>query len=97
MTNQQGQAPADSPLWHARPATEPPRPPGRLIQLEPYLRRRAETQQEAGLNALWDELLVAVGDAWCWRDPESVRAVEESLERVKTRVVEDWGYPVRKG
>jgi hypothetical protein len=96
MTNQQGQAPSDTPLWHARPATEPHRP-GRLIQLEPYLRRLAETQQEACVNAQWDELLVAVADAWCWRDPESVRAVAESLQRVRARVVEDWGYPVRKG
>jgi hypothetical protein len=41
-------------------------------------------------NAEWDLLITRTVQAWCWRDPGSVRAVEECLARLKASVERDW-------
>ena len=70
--------------------------PAQLIDLEPYRRRLSELQRDAGLNAIWDELLAGAKEAWSWRDPESLLALEGCIERLRKSVFEDWGYS-RKG
>jgi len=42
------------------------------------------------VNAEWDLLITRAVQAWCWRDPESVRAVEECLSGIKPLVTFDW-------
>ena len=42
------------------------------------------------VNAEWDLLITRAVQAWCWRDPESVRGVEECLSRIKPLVTFDW-------
>jgi hypothetical protein len=42
------------------------------------------------LNAEWDLLLTRAIQAWCWRDPDSIRTVEECLVRIKPSVTRDW-------
>lgn len=45
---------------------------------------------DVGLNADWDRLVVLVMQAWCWRDPESVEAVERCLRHLRSIVDRDW-------
>jgi hypothetical protein len=45
---------------------------------------------DVGLNVDWDRLVALVMQAWCWRDPESVGAVERCLRRLKSVVDRDW-------
>lgn len=42
-------------------------------------------------DAEWDVLATLLDDAWCWRDPESVAALEACLLRLKARVFDEWG------
>jgi len=86
---------AERPVSVLPPATD--RPPGRVIQLEPHRRQVASTQRDASVNAAWDDLLAAVREAWTWRDPESLMAVDFWVERLRESVLEDWGYPLRNG
>jgi len=41
-------------------------------------------------NAEWDVLLTRAVQAWCWRDPDSIRVVEQCLARLKRSVKADW-------
>jgi hypothetical protein len=69
----------------------PPEPSrGEVIQLAPYRRRLGEAQRDASLNDDWNALAGAVAEAWCWRDPESLAAVEECLARLKAKTLADW-------
>ena len=45
---------------------------------------------DAGLNADWDRLVALVMQAWCWRDPESIEAVDACLGRLRALVARDW-------
>lgn len=45
---------------------------------------------DAVLNAGWDRLLTLVIEAWCWRDPDCLAAVEECLAQLRRSVVDDW-------
>jgi len=42
------------------------------------------------VNAEWDMLITRTVQAWCWRDPGSIRALEDCLARVKASVERDW-------
>ena len=55
-----------------------------------WLRRRIVVLDDAQVNAEWDLLITNVVEAWCWRDPSSVRVVEECLARIKRLVENDW-------
>lgn len=75
----------------------PERTPAQVIDLAAYRRRFAEPNRDAILNAEWDGLVAAVKDAWCWRDPDSLAALETRVAQLRAGVLEDWGYPFRKG
>jgi hypothetical protein len=79
----------------ALPCTE--RTPAQLIDLAAYRRCSTELNQDTTLNAEWDGLLAAAKEAWCWRDPDSLAALEARVARLRPGVLEDWGYPARKG
>ncbi|MCW5890254.1 MAG: hypothetical protein KIT14_06845 [bacterium] len=61
-----------------RPAGCRPMPPGR------------SATEEHGLNAAWDELLWLAIQAWSWRDPESLVAIEEAVAVLQREVERDW-------
>ena len=52
--------------------------------------RRPGRQDDADTNAEWDVLLTRAVQAWCWRDPDSIRVVEQCLARLKVSVEVDW-------
>ena len=42
------------------------------------------------LNADWDRLMTLIADAWSWRDPDCVAAVEDCLAQLRRSVDHDW-------
>ena len=42
------------------------------------------------LNADWDRLVTFVMQAWCWRDPDSLDAVDRCLRRLRVVVDREW-------
>ncbi len=73
--------------------------PAQVIALASYRRRAVESERDRALDAAWNQLPVLVAEAWCWRDPDSVMAVEACVARLKELVREDWaaGQRPRKG
>lgn len=49
----------------------------------------ASTSEDA-LNASWDHLLWLAIQAWSWRDPESLGAIELAVEALARDVQRDW-------
>jgi hypothetical protein len=62
---------------------------GTAMKAGPCLIRLYENR-DAGLNADWDRLVTLVTEAWCWRDPDCVAAVEDWLARLRRSVDQDW-------
>ena len=62
----------------------------KVVALEPYRRRLAETGIDADLNAEWDRLRTLAEEAWTWRDPESLAALGTCVARLGLRSLEDW-------
>jgi hypothetical protein len=54
------------------------------------LRLLAATRSDELPNAAWDELVHAALRAWTWRDPETLRVLSETIERVSPWVDRDW-------
>lgn len=46
--------------------------------------------EEEALNAAWDHLLWLAIQAWSWRDPESLGAVEDAIAALQRDVARDW-------
>jgi hypothetical protein len=49
-----------------------------------------DREVDAPRNQTWDELLRLVDQAWSWRDPETLSAVEACLLRLGIAVETDW-------
>ena len=79
--------PARSPV----PASRGPREPARVIQLAAYRQWLPHTDRDRILEAEWNRLAILVAEALCWRDPESVEAVEACVGRLERLVSADWG------
>src|SRR5262245_39642606 len=54
-----------------------------------YLVRLHESR-DAVLNADWNRLVALVEEAWCWRDPDCIAAIETCLVHLKHSVAQDW-------
>jgi hypothetical protein len=59
------------------------------------LARRSPTRcvgakDDREVNSAWDELMKLVIQAWSWRDPESLDALERALGKLKRRIAYDW-------
>ena len=67
-----------------------PDAPARVIPFAPYARRLAELQREDAVQEDWNQLPVLVAEAWSWRDPESVAALEACVSRLKDLVLKEW-------
>ncbi len=68
----------------------PPRKLAQLIVLAARRCRVVATERDRALDDEWNRLGVLVAEAACWRDPDSVAAVEACVARLKELVLEDW-------
>jgi len=73
------------------PASHRPREPAQVIELAAYRQRLPHTDRDRILEAEWNRLAILVAEALCWRDPESVEAVEACAVRLGCLVRADWG------
>jgi len=62
----------------------------KIIPLETFRRRLAESLPDADLNADWDRLRTLSEEAWTWRDPESLAALGSLVARLGLRSLQDW-------
>lgn len=61
-----------------------------VITLDSHRRWLAAERRDAVVNAAWDDLLVLAREAWAWRDPECVAALEAQLAALKSAALGDW-------
>ena len=73
------------------PPSGRPRAPAQVIALASYRQRVADVERDRILDAEWNRLGILVAEALCWRDPESVEAVEACVVRLERLVRADWG------
>ncbi len=62
----------------------------KVIDILPYLSCLAIPAGEVTTDPLWGDLLRLALDAWTWRDPESMAALEEVVTRLRALVAADW-------
>jgi hypothetical protein len=63
---------------------------GRVIDMASYRSRLDMRDHDSILNALWNELSRLAHDAWTWRDPDSLEALEFHLAILKAHVHAEW-------
>ena len=49
-----------------------------------------DSRDDQEINAAWDGLMKLVIQAWSWRDPESLDALEMALLVLRKRIDDDW-------
>jgi len=49
-----------------------------------------DSRDDQEINAAWDDLMKLVIQAWSWRDPESLDALETVLGVLRQRIADDW-------
>ena len=81
---------ADRPRGIVVPFRRRFRSAGAMRATMPARRRYGSSAADDALNNEWDRLLTAVIQAWCWRDPDSVVAVERSIVQLRASVDRDW-------
>lgn len=47
-------------------------------------------RDDAPLNAEWDRLVHLVEEAWTWRDPETLAAVDDCVARLGLHLQKEW-------
>jgi hypothetical protein len=70
--------------------TESDRNRGRVIDMASYRVRLDTRDQDSILNALWNELTRLGQEAWTWRDPEALEALEFHLAILRAHVHAEW-------
>ena len=63
---------------------------GRVIDLASYRIRLDMRDNDSILNALWNELTRLAQEAWTWRDPETLEALEFHMAILKAHVHAEW-------
>ena len=63
---------------------------GRVIDMASYRVRLDARDNDSILNALWNELTRFAQEAWTWRDPESIEALEFHMAILKAHVHAEW-------
>lgn len=63
---------------------------GQVVDMASYRRRLDVRDHDSIVNALWNELTRLAHEAWTWRDPEMVEALEFHLAILKAHVDTDW-------
>lgn len=62
----------------------------RVIDMASYRVRLDARDNDSILNALWNELTRLAQEAWTWRDPESLEALEFHMAILKAHVHAEW-------
>ena len=62
----------------------------RVIDMRSARVRLDLRDRDSILNALWEELTRLTHEAWSWRDPESIEALQMHIAHLKAHVLEDW-------
>lgn len=63
---------------------------GKVIDLAPYLSSMASGENVAGIEALWNMLLVKALESWSWRDPDSLQDLLAVVSEIRALVLKDW-------
>ena len=63
---------------------------GQVIDMASYRRQLDMRDHDAIVNALWNELTRLAHEAWTWRDPDMIEALEFHLAILKAHVHADW-------
>jgi len=50
----------------------------------------ANSGADEAANAAWDDLMHSALRAWTWRDPDTLRALADAIDRVRPWVDRDW-------
>lgn len=67
-----------------------PRGAAETAKMPPPCPVRLYERCDVVLNADWDRLLTLVLEAWCWRDPDCLAAIEGCLAHLRRSVDDDW-------
>jgi hypothetical protein len=62
----------------------------RVIDMAAYRIRLDAADRDSILNAMWNEMSRLTQEAWSWRDPESIEALEFQLANLKAHAFDDW-------
>ena len=49
-----------------------------------------ESRDDQEINGAWDDLMKLVIQAWSWRDPDSLDALEAVMLILRKRIEDDW-------
>lgn len=71
------------------PAT-PDRRRTRVIDLNAYRVHQRVTRSDPAVHAIWDQMDSLAQEAWIWRDPDSIVALERVIAVLKDHVLTDW-------
>jgi hypothetical protein len=63
--------------------------PTRGATILPF-RRPAPEATDVTINARWNHFLRLATNAWEWRDPESVDALDRCLAELRATIVREW-------
>ena len=62
----------------------------RAVLAQRGLMHCVETKDDREVNTAWDDLMKLVLQAWSWRDPESLDALETAMVVLRKRIEDDW-------
>src|SRR5215468_2892214 len=62
----------------------------RAVLAQRGLMQCVDARDDQEVNAAWDDLMKLVIQAWSWRDPESLDALETALGVLRQRIADDW-------
>ena len=63
---------------------------GRVIDMASYRVRLDMRDNDSIVNALWNELTRLAQEAWTWRDPETLEALEFHMAILKAHIHAEW-------
>jgi hypothetical protein len=61
-----------------------------VVDLAAYRARVTRSRGEIPSNEVWDTLVELANQAWSWRDPESIAALEACVEVLAAEAATDW-------
>ena len=62
----------------------------RAVLAQRGLMQCVDSRDDQEINAAWDDLMKLMIQAWSWRDPESLDALETALAVLRKRIEDDW-------
>ena len=62
----------------------------RAVLAQRGLMQCVDSRDDREINAAWDDLMKLVIQAWSWRDPESLDALETAMVVLRKRIEDDW-------